>query len=107
MHFKIAGQRHYGWLRAYRPGTTDTLDVFILDYAYESAAEVPLLPGAGLVCADPNHDGRVDLSDLGAVLSGYGLSSGATFADGDIDGDGDVDLSDLGHVLAGFGQMCG
>lgn len=52
---------------------------------------------------DINGDGVVDLSDLGVLLSKYGMTVGATRADGDFDGDGDVDLSDLGVLLANYG----
>lgn len=50
---------------------------------------------------DLNGDRVVDLSDLGIVLSAYGLN-----ANGDLDGDGDTDLSDLGIVLSAYGSTC-
>ncbi len=50
---------------------------------------------------DLNHDGTVNLLDLGIVLSAYGQTT-----DGDIDADGDTDLSDLGVVLSGYGIPC-
>lgn len=56
---------------------------------------VPDCPG------DLDGDFDVDLSDLGAVLTAYGVSS-----DGDLDGDGDTDLADLGSVLATYGLPC-
>lgn len=53
------------------------------------------------LAADLDHDGDVDLSDLGVVLSAFGLTNA-----GDFDGDGDTDLSDLGVVLSEFGLSC-
>ncbi len=60
----------------------------------------PFCPG------DINLDGMVDLSDLAALLSNFGLTAGAGLAEGDLDGDGDVDLSDLATLLANFGISC-
>lgn len=57
----------------------------------------------------PDGDYDVDLSDLAALLSHYGLTSGATCNQGDIQpagGDGDVDLSDLALMLGRFGTPC-
>lgn len=45
-------------------------------------------------------DRAVSLSDLAALLSHFGTTSGATLADGD------VDLSDLAVLLANFGTTC-
>ncbi len=72
---------------------------------------VPLEPErvilAFFVCpTDFDGDGDTDLSDLGIVLANFGVTSGATLADGDTDGDGDIDLSDLGLVLARFDTVC-
>lgn len=55
---------------------------------------------------DTNGDGCVNLSDLGVVLSNYGMTVSGGAASGDFDGDHDVDLSDLGVVLSAFGQGC-
>jgi YVTN family beta-propeller protein len=70
------------------------------------ASIVPGGPGAGLV-GDLNGDHVVDLADLSALLTNFGLDSGATPADGDTDGDGDVDLADLSALLSSFGLSCG
>lgn len=75
-----------------RPRATDaTLDLGAFEFAN--------------CTADIDHDGDVDLSDLGVVLAAFGCTSGCGAAD--VDGDGDVDLSDLGVVLAVFGGACG
>ncbi len=55
---------------------------------------------------DTNGDGCVNLSDLGVVLSNYGMTVSGGAADGDFDGDHDVDLSDLGVVLSAYGNGC-
>lgn len=58
-------------------------------------------------CAgDTNNDNTVDLSDLSALLSGYGITAGALLSQGDLDCDGDVDLLDLSTLLAAFGGSC-
>ena len=67
----------------------------------------PLYTGVWLwkatIAGDTNGDGLVDLTDLGVVLSTFGMTSEATRADGDFDADGDVDLSDVGILLANYG----
>jgi hypothetical protein len=55
---------------------------------------------------DVSADGRIDLSDLAALLAHYGMTSGAEITDGDVDGDGDVDLSDLALLLSLYGTAC-
>ncbi len=55
---------------------------------------------------DLDGDGEIDLSDLGTLLSAYGTTTGATYADGDLDQDGDVDLSDLATLLTAYGTTC-
>jgi hypothetical protein len=51
---------------------------------------------------DADADGDVDLSDLGALATHFGQTSGAGSADGGFDGDGDVDLNDLGALASNF-----
>jgi uncharacterized repeat protein (TIGR02543 family) len=52
----------------------------------------------------------VNASDLGQLLSNYGITSGMTREDGDVyppgGGDGGVDASDLGELLAQYGDDC-
>lgn len=63
-------------------------------------------PPVVLPCpADFNGDYNVDLTDLGILLSNFGMT-GATSADGDTNGDGLVNLTDLGQVLSDFGALC-
>jgi hypothetical protein len=51
---------------------------------------------------DTDHDGDVDLVDLGNLAGGYGLTSGATWETGDFDGDADIDLVDLGTLAGNY-----
>lgn len=53
---------------------------------------------------DTNGDGQVDITDVGNVLSDFGLTGPGL--PGDVDGDNDVDVADLGTVLAAFGAPC-
>jgi hypothetical protein len=55
------------------------------------------------IIGDLDGDGDVDLSDLAGLLGSYGVTSGATCAEGDWDGDGDVDLADLASLLGNYG----
>lgn len=55
---------------------------------------------------DVNGDLRVDLSDLAVLLANYGLTGGATHAQGDLNGDGNVELSDLTELLSTYGIPC-
>ncbi len=45
--------------------------------------------------ADFNRDGLIDASDLATFESHFGVSQGASFAEGDADSDGDVDGQDF------------
>lgn len=58
--------------------------------------------------ADVDHDGDVDLSDLGVVLSAFGSCVGDAgyVAAVDFDASGCIQLSDLGVTLSAFGQPC-
>lgn len=57
----------------------------------------PWLPG------DANRDGRVDLSDFGALKANFG--TGRSWAYGDFDGDGLIGLEDFGILKAEFGVV--
>lgn len=65
-------------------------------------------PCAACRIADTNHDCRVDLADLGAVLANFGAMHVASVspADGDLNFDGVTDLADLAGVLSAFGADC-
>jgi hypothetical protein len=90
---------------------TDTMDN--PDYDWDFALHAVRGSMAGLIdlaipicLGDLDDDGSVGLSDLAQLLSHYGTTSGATYADGDLDGDNDVDLSDLAELLALYGTVC-
>lgn len=60
-----------------------------------------------------NYNCIVDLADLAQLLGNYGITSGATYAQGDIEppddffpGDGDIDLGDLAELLGQYGDNC-
>jgi 1,4-alpha-glucan branching enzyme len=53
---------------------------------------------------DIDGNGQIDLADLSALLTNYGLSGAGL--EGDIDGDNDVDLADLSALLSAFGTAC-
>lgn len=54
--------------------------------------------------ADFDVSGGVGFTDLLALSRNYGLSSGATFAQGDADYDGDVDFADLLILARNYGE---
>lgn len=80
--------------------------------------------GAGTDCADHDNDGtadaceappcpgdldgnsQVNISDLAVLLTHFGQTGGAAYAEGNLDGDGDVDISDLSLLLSAFGNTC-
>ena len=64
----------------------------------EAILLTPYIPG------DLDEDMDVQLDDLTALLSHFGLSQGAVYSDGDLDCDGDVSLQDLTIVLSNYGE---
>jgi len=52
---------------------------------------------------DTDFDGDVDLNDLSALASYYGIPFGMDWDRGDFDADGDVDLSDLSTLASTYG----
>lgn len=101
VRFTSADVEHYGWIR-----TRTTPGILVLDYAYETDADMPIVAGAGLPCRDLDADREVGLSDLSILLSHFGMPAGASFGEGDLDSDADVDLDDLVRLLADFGFVC-
>ena len=90
---------------------TDTMDNPDYDWGFALHAVRGSMAGlidlAIPIClGDLDDDGSVGLLDLAQLLSSYGATSGATYADGDLDGDNDVDLSDLAGLLAVYGTVC-
>lgn len=87
-------QRGYPFNRVIdAPGTPQSgarIDIGAFEYGYS---------------ADANGNGYVDGGDFLAWQRGYGMTSGATRADGDFDGDGDVDSDDLEIWKAMFGAI--
>jgi subtilisin family serine protease len=54
---------------------------------------------------DADGDGDVDITDLGLLLTNFGMGGPGIL--GDVDDDHDVDITDLGILLAQFGVACG
>ena len=82
-----------------------TGSVLALDGSAPSTTIVERLAAAN-VPGDLDGDGDVDLSDLAAMLSGYGLCSGDPGFNptADLDASGCVDLGDLAALLANYGH---
>jgi hypothetical protein len=59
------------------------------------------------LAGDANHDGKVDVSDLGILAANYGTTAGAIWEKGDFNRDGTVDVSDLGILAANYGAGTG
>jgi hypothetical protein len=59
-----------------------------------------------LCAGDVDGSGRVNIDDLGILLSNFNTIGGATRDMGDLDGDGNVNIIDLGELLANFNRVC-
>jgi uncharacterized protein YkwD len=84
-------------------GTVAAFSVRAFDGQQVSSSAVPVrvfvsTPG------DVNLDGRVDIFDVAAFQTRYGLSRGATWADGDLDANGTVDIFDVAVLQQGYGN---
>lgn len=101
MRFTHAGGTHYGWFR-----TRNISGIRVLDCAFETDADTPIVAGDGWPCPDVDADGQVGLSDLATLLTHFGSDEGNSYATGDLNGDGSVDLDDLALLLAEFGTIC-
>ncbi len=93
-------------LFAKRGGPLEEADPAVYDLTGDNVVDqhdVDYLIGTVLktVAGDTNLDGKVDLSDFGALKAGFGQAGG--WAGGDFDGNGTVDLSDFGALKANFG----
>lgn len=98
-HFGLADAAMIDELRVVWPTGEETV-------LRDLPADQHLLIEAATLAGDVTGDGRVDLSDLGALLTAFGACSGApeyTTA-ADLDGSGCVELSDLGELLAHYGE---
>jgi T5SS/PEP-CTERM-associated repeat protein len=56
---------------------------------------------------DATLDGTVDVGDLGALATNYGLTTGGIWAGGDFNYDGKVDVGDLGLLATNYGASLG
>ena len=94
----VDGVTYYYWIKAYNaePCSESAFSTSNSGYSYCETA----------CLGDLDGDNDIDLSDLAALLSNYGMTGGATNEDGDLDEDGDVDLSDLASLLSVYGTTC-
>jgi hypothetical protein len=53
---------------------------------------------------DTNLDGKVDVGDLGALATNYGVTGTEVWAQGDFTNDGAVDVGDLGALATNYGN---
>jgi len=85
--------------------TPDGLYYFNADIKFDNTVDAATHQAFLVVRAfcpgDIDRDGDVDQSDLGVMLSGFGVNDA-----GDTDCDGDTDQSDLGVLLSNFGADC-
>jgi autotransporter-associated beta strand protein len=56
---------------------------------------------------DANLDGTVDVGDLGALATSYGITGGMSWANGDFNQDHNVDVGDLGTLATNYGTSLG
>jgi hypothetical protein len=54
---------------------------------------------------DTNVDGKVDVGDLGALATSYGITGGMSWSNGDFTQDGNVDVGDLGALATNYGTQ--
>jgi autotransporter-associated beta strand protein len=80
-----------------------TLGGLALGWADDGSSTVTVMPA---LFGDTTLDGKVDIVDLGKVLTNFD-HSGMTWAQGDFTYDGTVDISDLGKILTNFDKTMG
>ncbi|HSV16685.1 MAG TPA: autotransporter-associated beta strand repeat-containing protein, partial [Tepidisphaeraceae bacterium] len=54
---------------------------------------------------DSNLDGVVNVGDLGALATSYGITGGMSWGNGDFNRDGNVDVGDLGALATNYGSQ--
>jgi hypothetical protein len=84
--------------------TSNVFDyIYDIDYAAEggTAIDVTLY---NLLAGDADLDGKVAVTDLGALATNWGMTEGATWAMGDFDFDGAVSVTDLGALATNWGK---
>src|SRR4029078_12567991 len=74
-----------------------------LDGDYDGVAGTDMTFDFFHLLSDANHDGKVDVADLGILASNW-QQSPRTFSQGDFDYSGTVDVNDLG-ILASRWQL--
>jgi hypothetical protein len=61
-----------------------------------------------VLLGDVNHDGKVDMKDIGVTVKAFGSTPGDPRwnPDADVTGDNLVDMKDVGKVVGDFGKTC-
>ncbi|MFZ2422707.1 MAG: dockerin type I domain-containing protein, partial [Anaerolineae bacterium] len=70
---------------------------------YSSYSNIATIFTSGAICPDFNHNGTVDVADLGAIASLWGQPAPADY---DLNGDGFVTIADIEIVAALWGTSC-
>lgn len=102
--FLINGVEHYGWVRTRRFGQHEwDWSIVLYDFAYESQPQTPII--AGKMCsADTDLSGEVSVSDLLAVINGWGACNApCPPCVSDLNYDCTVNAADLLAVIAAWG----
>ena len=84
-------------------GLTFMVDAFVTNPGQYTLSVEAI--SAMAIGADFNGDGIVDATDLAIWQMNFGITDGATIANGDADGDGDVDAADFVIINMQFGGM--
>ncbi|MHB1038600.1 MAG: hypothetical protein ACYC35_29750 [Pirellulales bacterium] len=88
---------------ALQTGQDYSLRLTVSYYGATSEFLTTLSPGR-FEPGDADRDGDVDIFDVAAMQTKYGLTSGATWADGDFDGNGTVDIFDVAAMQPNYGH---
>jgi hypothetical protein len=75
-----------------------------LGYVNLSGADAGKVEVRYTLKGDTNLDGNVDVGDLGALATSYGISGGMSWANGDFNQDHNVDVGDLGALATNYGN---
>jgi hypothetical protein len=96
----------YSWDAASSSNGNHVITVIATDNANNHTTSTPVTVtvsgGSGNKKGDVNGDGKVNITDLSALLRNWGVAAPAPPA-ADVNGDGKVDIKDLSMLLANWG----
>jgi len=78
---------------------------FAIGYTDLSGADAGKYEARYTLKGDANLDGAVDVGDLGALATSYGVTGGRSWVNGDFNRDGNVDVADLGALATNYGTQ--